>query len=214
MALSFAQTKGKAASNKVDSYEYKDGENIVRMFGGVLARYVYWLKGTNNKDVPVECLAFDRDLEKFANTEVDWVTTFYPDKKCSWAYTINCIDIKNQKVLALNLKKKMFEQIMSLASDLGADPTDPDTGFDIVFKRAKTGPLPFNVEYTLSQIKSKVRPLTEDERAMITDVKSIDEKFPRPTPAEVKAFLEKLSAGSTDDDSGTEDGVPEEAKDL
>lgn len=213
MALSFANTKGKAGSNKVDSFEYKDGENVVRLFGGVLPRYVYWLKGTNGKDIPVECLAFDREKEKFNNLEHDHVPEFFPDKKCSWAYSINCIDVKNNKVVALNLKKKLFEQIISLAGDLEADPTDPDEGWDVVFKRQKTGPLPFNVEYTLSQIKSKKRKLSAEEREMIAQAKDIDSKFPRPTADEVKANLDKILAGggSDEEEAGT-DG--EAVKDL
>jgi hypothetical protein len=212
MALAFTSTKGKAGSNKVDAFEYKDGENVVRLFGGVLPRYVYWLKGTNGKDIPVECLAFDREKEKFNNLEHDHVPEYFPDKKCSWAYSINCIDVKNNKVVALNLKKKLFEQIISLAGDLEADPTDPDEGWDVVFKRQKTGPLPFNVEYTLSQIKSKKRKLTAEEREMIAQAKDIDSKFPRPTAEEVKANLDKiLAGGGTEEEEGT-DG--EAVKDL
>jgi hypothetical protein len=213
MALAFTSTKGKAGSNKVDAFEYKDGENVVRLFGGVLPRYVYWLKGTNGKDIPVECLAFDREKEKFNNLEHDHVPEYFPDKKCSWAYSINCIDVKNNKVVALNLKKKLFEQIISLAGDLEADPTDPDEGWDVVFKRQKTGPLPFNVEYTLSQIKSKKRKLSAEEREMIAQAKDIDSKFPRPTADEVKANLDKILAGggSDEEEAGT-DG--EAVKDL
>ena len=88
MALSFGNTKGKAIKKSVDSYIYKDGDNVVRLIGGVLPRYVYWVKGSNNKDIPLECLAFDREKEKFTNNEVDHVPAFFPDKKCSWAYSI------------------------------------------------------------------------------------------------------------------------------
>ena len=193
MALSFKNTKGKAQSNKVEAYEYKDGENVVRLVGGVLPRYIYWLKGTNNKDIPVECLAFSREKEKFDNVEKDHVTEYFPEAKCSWSYSVNCIDPKQNKVVALNLKKKLFEQIVTAAEDLG-DPTDYDTGWDVVFKRVKTGPLAFNVEYTLQVLRCKPRPLTEEERAMADAAKSIDEKFPRPTEAEVKALLEKITS--------------------
>lgn len=201
MALSFKQTKGKAQSNKVESFEYKDGENVVRLVGGVLPRYIYWLKGTNNKDIPVECLAFNREKEKFDNLEHDHVPEFFPDVKCSWSYTVNCIDIKNQKVVALNLKKKLFEQILTAAEDLG-DPTDYDNGWDVVFKRVKTGPLPFNVEYQLQVLRCKPRSLTDDERKMADAAKSIDEKFPRPTQQEVLATLEKIVNANEDDGSG------------
>jgi hypothetical protein len=172
---------------------------------------VYWLKGTNNKDIPIECLAFDREKEKFTNVEVDHVPSYFSDKKCSWAYSINCIDPKDGKVKALNLKKKLFEQIINAAEDLG-DPTDYDSGWDVVFKRTKTGPLPFNVEYNLSVLKCKVRALTPDERALAEGAENIDSKFPRPSPEEVKAALEKIVAGAASDG---EDGVdPESIKEL
>ena len=202
MALSFKQTKGKALSNKIESYEYKDGENTVRLIGGVLPRYIYWLKGTNNKDIPVECLAFSREKEKFDNLEKDHVADYYPDLRCSWSYSINCIDPKDGKVKALNLKKKLFEQIVTAAEDLG-DPTDYDTGWDVVFKRQKTGPLPFNVEYTLQVLRCKPRSLSAEERALADAAQNIDEKFPRPTADEVKALLEKI-ASQSDEDEGNE----------
>jgi len=203
MALSFKQTKGKATSNKVESYEYKDGENTVRLIGGVLPRYIYWLKGTNNKDIPVECLAFSREKEKFDNLEKDHVADYYPDLRCSWSYSINCIDPKDGKVKALNLKKKLFEQIVTAAEDLG-DPTDYDTGWDVVFKRVKTGPLPFNVEYTLQVLRCKRRALNTEERELADTAQSIDEKFPRPTADEVKALLEKIAEQSDEDTSDSE----------
>jgi hypothetical protein len=210
MALKFGETKGKAVKKSVEAYEYKDGENTVRLIGGVLPRYVYWLKGTNNKDIPIECLAFDREKEKFTNTEMDHVPAFFPDKKCSWAYSINCIDPKDGKVKALNLKKKLFEQILSAAEDLG-DPTDYETGWDVVFKRQKTGPLPFNVEYNLSVLKCKRRALTAEERALADAAEDIDSKFPRPTPEEVKAAVEKIVAGAGNEDETVD---PESIKEL
>jgi hypothetical protein len=213
MALSFKNTKGKAQSNKVESYEYKDGENTVRLVGGVLPRYIYWLKGTNNKDIPVECLAFSREKEKFDNIEKDHVNDFFPEAKCSWSYSVNCIDPKSQKIVALNLKKKLFEQIVTAAEDLG-DPTDYDTGWDVVFKRVKTGPLAFNVEYTLQVLRCKPRALTPEERAMADAAKSIDEKFPRPTETEVLALLEKITSNVDAEDDGTNSAESEAVKEL
>lgn len=213
MALSFANTKGKAQSNKVDAYKYKDGDNVVRLIGGVLPRYIYWLKGTNNKDIPVECLAFNREKEKFDNLEFDHVPNYYPDLKCSWSYAVNCIDPTDGKEKVLQLKKKLFEQILTAAEDLG-DPTDPDEGWDVSFKRVKTGPLAYNVEYTLQVLRCKKRPLTEAERAVAEAAKSIDAKYPRQTPDEVKALLDKLAAGDDGDDSAQSNAENEAAKDL
>lgn len=210
MALAFNSTKGKAVKKSVESYTYKDGDNTLRLIGGVLPRYVYWVKGTNNKDIPLECLAFDREKEKFTNTEVDHVPSFFPDKKCSWAYSINCIDPSDGKVKALNLKKKLFEQILTAAEDLG-DPTDLDSGWDVVFKRVKTGPLPFNVEYTLSVLKCKKRKLSAEERAVAEKAEDIDNKFIRPTADEIKAALEKITSGveETADESADGEAVKE-----
>jgi len=213
MALNFAETKGAAASKKLDAFEYKDGENTVRIFGGILPRYIYWVKGTNNKDIPIECLAFSREKEKFDNLEVDHVQDFYPEAKCAWAYSINCIDPKDGKTKVLNLKKKLFAQIRDAAADLG-DPTDPDTGWDIVFKRAKTGPLAYNVEYTLSVLRCKKRSLSEDDRAAIEATPTIDVKYPRATADEVLALLNKIKKGTSEEED-TPAGTDQEAiKDL
>ncbi|NBW10538.1 MAG: hypothetical protein EBR82_21180 [Caulobacteraceae bacterium] len=212
MALSFKQTKGKALSNKVETYEYKDGENTVRLIGGILPRYIYWVKGTNNKDIPIECLAFNRDKEKFDNLEKDYVPDYYPDLRCSWSYSINCIDPKDGKVKALNLKKKLFEQIITAAEDLG-DPTDYDTGWDVVFKRTKTGPLAFNVEYTLQVLRCKPKKLSAEDRQLADNAQPIDEKFPRPTPEEVKALLEKINT-QQDEEDDLDQSQQEAIKDL
>jgi hypothetical protein len=201
MALAFTATKGKAVKNSHESYVYKDGENTVRLVGGILPRYVYWLKGSNNKDIPVECLAFDREKEKFTNAEVDHVPAYFPDKKCSWSYSVNAL--VDNKVVVLNLKKKLFEQICSAAEDLG-DPTDYTTGWDVVFKRSKTGPLPFNVEYTLSVLRCKKRALSKDEVATVEAAIPIDAKFIRATPEEVKTTLERITSGAEEESEGVD----------
>lgn len=210
MALAFSSTKGKAIKSTRDAYKYKDGENTVRLVGGILPRYVYWLKGTNNKDIPVECLAFSREDEKFNNAEVDHVPQYHPDKKCGWSYSIKCIDPSDGKVKVLDLKKKLFEQILNAAEDLG-DPTDPDTGWDCVFKRAKTGPLPYNVEYTLSVLRCKKRALTPAEREAVATATTIDVDYPRPTPEEVLKTLERMAKGADEDEESTDSGTDKEA---
>lgn len=125
MGIKFGDVEGKAKKNA--SYTYKDGENVLRLVGDVLPRYLYWLKSSDGKDIPMECLAFDRSEEKFTNQEVDWVRKKFPELKCSWAYAIQAIDPVEKKLILVNLKKKLFEQIKTAAEDLG-DPTDVDTG--------------------------------------------------------------------------------------
>lgn len=194
MAIKFGNVKGAAKKGIENLYKIKDGENVIRLVGEVLPRYVYWIKGTDNKDIPLECLAFSRDAEKFTNEEEDCVREFYPDLKCSWSYAAQVLDISTGKLEVINLKKKLFQQIIALAEDLG-DPTDVETGWDIYFKKEKTGPLAFNVEYTLLQRRCKNRALTEDERAVLAGMKPMDEIFPRPTAEAQRKLLEKIAAG-------------------
>ena len=154
MAIKFNQAQGSAIKNKIDQYVYKNGDNVLRMVGELLPRYVYWIKGENGKNIPMECLSFDRATETFNNKEKDYVRDFFPEIKCGWAYAMQCIDPSDGKVKVLNLKKKLMEQIMVAAEDLG-DPTDPEAGWDIYFQRVKTGPMAFNVEYRLQALKCK-----------------------------------------------------------
>ncbi|MAJ58189.1 MAG: hypothetical protein CMI74_09050 [Candidatus Pelagibacter sp.] len=198
MALTFNKLKGTAQKGKVQSYTYVEGDNKVRMVGDVCARYVYWLKGENDKNVPFECLSFDREKETFTNMEKDWIREYYPDQKCTWSYAIQCIHGGEVKVL--NLKKKLLEQILLAAEDLG-DPADPETGWDVCFKRLKTGPMAYNVEYQLQPLKCKPRPLDEKEMELISELRSMDEVLARPTPDAQKELLDRIRAGSSNSDA-------------
>jgi len=197
MALAFNQTKGEAQKSSIVTYQYKDGDNKVRLVGDVLARYVYWVTGENNKNIPLECLSFDRNEERFNNKEKDWVREFYPDLKCGWSYAMQCID--NGEVKVINLKKKLWEQILTAAEDLG-DPTDPDTGWDVCFKRVKTGPLPYNVEYQLQALKCKAAPVSDSDKAVLVNLKSMDDVMPRPTPDAQKELLDRLRSAPSGDE--------------
>ena len=197
MAIAFNQQKGSAQKSSIDTFQYQDGDNKMRVVGDILARYVYWIKGENDKNIPMECLSFDRNSERFNNVEKDWVREYYPDLKCGWSYATQCIE--GGKVKVVNLKKKLWEQIITAAEDLG-DPTDPDTGWDICFKRVKTGPLPYNVEYQLQALKCKPRPLTDEERALVADLKSMDDVMSRPTPDAQKELLDRVRGAANEAD--------------
>ena len=195
MAISFNKSKGQAQKSSISSYAYREGDNEVRLVGDVLARYVYWIEGKNGKQIPFECLSFDRNEERFNNKEKDWVREYYPDLKCGWSYAMQCI--ADGEVKVINLKKKLFEAILSAAEDLG-DPTDPEAGWDVKFKRLKTGPLPYNVEYQLQVLKCKPRELSDSEKEMIADLKSMDDVMPRPTPDAQKALLDDIRDGDAE----------------
>tara|TARA_B100001057_G_scaffold473228_1_gene537415 strand:- start:674 stop:1300 length:627 start_codon:yes stop_codon:yes gene_type:complete len=198
MGLTFNKLKGEAQKGKIESYTYVEGDNVVRMVGDVCARYVYWLKGENDKNVPFECLSFDRQKEAFLNQEKDWVREYYPDQKCTWSYAIQCIH--GGKVKVLNLKKKLLEQILLAAEDLG-DPCDQETGWDVYFKRIKTGPMAYNVEYQLQPLKCKPRALSEKEAELVAELRSMDEVLARPTPDAQKELLDRIRAGSSNSDA-------------
>ena len=189
MAISFNQQKGSAQKTSISTFQYKDGDNSFRLVGDILARYVYWVKGENDKNIPLECLSFDRNAEAFNNKEKDWVREYYPDLKCGWSFATQCID--NGEVKVVNLKKKLWEQIITAAEDLG-DPTDTETGWEIKFKRVKTGPLPYNVEYQLQPLKCKPSALSASDAALAADVKSMDDVMPRPTPDAQKELLDRI----------------------
>lgn len=192
MALSFNQSKGTAQKSSITSYKYEDGDNSFRLVGDILARYVYWIEGENKKNIPMECLSFDRNKEAFTNMEKDWVREFYPDLKCTWSYATQCIH--NGEIKVVNLKKKLWEQILVAAEDLG-DPTDPETGWDICFKRIRTGALAYNVEYQLQVAKcmKATGPISDKDKELLKDLKSMDEVMPRPTPDAQKELLDRIN---------------------
>jgi hypothetical protein len=196
MALSFNKSKGSAQKSSISSYSYVDGDNSIRLVGDILARYVYWITGENDKNIPLECLSFDRNEERFNNKEKDWVREYYPDLKCGWSYVMQ--GIHNGEVKIVNLKKKLWEQILTAAEDLG-DPTDSETGWDVKFKRVKTGPLPYNVEYQLQVLKCKPRALDDDELALVEGLKSMDDVMPRPTPDAQKELLDRVREVDTNE---------------
>jgi len=196
MALSFNKSKGSAQKSSISSYTYVDGDNSIRLVGDILARYVYWVTGENDKNIPLECLSFDRNEERFNNKEKDWVREYYPDLKCGWSYVMQ--GLHNGEVKIVNLKKKLWEQILTAAEDLG-DPTDPETGWDVKFKRVKTGPLPYNVEYQLQVLKCKPRALDDDELALVEALKSMDDVMPRPTPDAQKELLDRVREVDTNE---------------
>lgn len=198
MALSFNQVKGEAPKrDKTPSYKMVPGENKVRIFGGVLARYIYWVPNKDGVKSPVECLAFNRETETFDNQEKDWVKEYFPDLTPEWAYASLCLDTKSDdKVVRIfNHKRKLFGTIVDMVEDLG-DPSDADKGWDIVFSRDKTGPKVYNVEYNVKQLRCKNRALNEEELEVVNASPAIDDVLRRPAADDIKKYLDELRSGS------------------
>ncbi len=100
-------------------------------------------------------------------------------------------------------KKKLFQSILDAARDKLGDPSDEDTGWDIIFTRTKTGPLAYNVEYKLEHFKLENSALTQDEKDMIVEIEPIEEIVITPTAEEQEAFIKNFIL--------PEEAVPEEA---
>lgn len=199
MALSFNDTAGSAKSNKVDYFKFEDGDNEFRLVGGVLPRYVYWHKTPKNTAIAMECLGFNRDSESFDNIEKDWFQHFFPDIKCKWSYVVQGYNSKGE-LKVISLRKKMFEAIKQNAAKHWGDPTDPDKGMKIVVTKTKTGPQAFNVEYTIDVLGCKVQPLTQEQKDELAEKPSIDELFPRQSPADQKANIERIWYSAEEED--------------
>jgi len=211
MAIKFNKTNGSAKKGELEYFKFKDGSNVFRMFGDILPRYVYWVRTRDGSgSVPIECLSFDRDEERFTNVEKDYVAEYFPDINCGWSYMVLCIDPATGTVKAMGLKKKMFEQIILASEDLG-DPTDLETGWDVVVSRKKNGPKAFNVEYTVDVLKCQKnqKPITEDEKALVEAAKTVEEYYPRQSPADQLAFLKRSILPEEE-----ESNVDEEAVDV
>ena len=54
MGIKFTNAAGSAKRRQIDKYTYKNGSNSVRIFGDLLPRYTYWVKGENDKNLPME----------------------------------------------------------------------------------------------------------------------------------------------------------------
>lgn len=206
--MKFMQSTGGAKKGTIDQYQYKNGKNAVRLFGDLLPRYIYWVKGENDKNIPMECLGFDRDKEIFANAEKDWVREYFPDLKCGWSYSISCIDLNDGKAKVLNLKKKLMDQIIVASQKLG-DPTSVTEGWDVHFERKKTGPHVYNVEYTIDPFacQENKRALTDSEKEEVANATPIADLLVRPTPDAQKELLERIMNQGAGSDSNTDDAA-------
>jgi hypothetical protein len=191
MTIKFTDLAGKASKSGPERFKPALGENRIRIVGSVVPGYKYWLKTRDNTSVPMECLGFNRETEVFDNKVTDMIRKYFPDMKCSWAYMSFVIDRSDGKVKLFDHKKKLFESILNAAKKKLGDPTDPVVGWDIVFTKTKTGPLPYNVEYTLETFELKNSELTAEDLEAIEAAGSIEVITKLPTPEEQEAFLKR-----------------------
>jgi len=206
MAIGFGNVNGAAKKSEVTYMKLQDGLNMFRIVpNSFLPSYTYWVKGANGKDMPFESLQFQPEEERFDNSVPCPIRTLGlkdkdgKDLKPRWSYKCQVINKATGKVEVLQMKKGIIEDIKSVSAQLEVDPTDLDTGIWFPVERKKTGPLPMNVEYSVHQLKCKSEPLTEEERALIEESKTIDELFKRETFEEQMTRLKRHLNGPEDE---------------
>jgi hypothetical protein len=189
----FTDLQGKASKSGPERFKPVNGVNRIRIIGTVVPAYKYWLKTRDDTPVPMDCLGFNRETEKFDNKVRDVVREYFPDKKCSWAYMSFVLDREDGKVKLFDHKKKLFESILDAAKKKMGDPTDEETGWDIIFSREKTGPLPYNVEYKLETFELENSPLSDEDKKAIEEAHetfgTIEDITKLPTPEDQEQFI-------------------------
>ena len=192
-ALAWGEANGEAVKSDVVHMKLVNGDTQFRIVSGVIARMDYWVHNKEGKPRPFECLRFDRMKEKFIPGAVDPVSEFgltekdpqNPGKmrplRCKRAYKCMVINRKTGKLEAMDLKKSIFDGILSTMKDL--DVKDP-TSIDFVVNRK--GEQWHEVSYEIAAIKTmklqgsaEVAALHEADKEIIENMKPIDELFPR-----------------------------------
>jgi hypothetical protein len=205
MGIKFTDLQGKASKAGPERFKPVNGENRFRIIGSVIPGYKYWLTTKDNAPLPLDCLGFNRETEVFDNKVVDMVRKYFPDKKCSWAYQSFVIDRADGKVKLFDHKKKLFESILDAAKKKMGDPTDPETGWDVVFTRTKTGPLAYNVEYRLETFELENSPLSDEDKEAIEAAGKIEDIAKLPTPEEQESLIKRYVIGEDEEEEPEEE---------
>lgn len=184
---------GNGESRDIERLKIDNGVKF-RLIGSILPRYVYWVKKTDGKQFPIECLSFDRETTQFLTSEGIDPFKEVPDsakderaKKAQFAYVCNVIDRKDGKVKICDLKPTIFKAILAYAKNAEyGNPSHPEKGYDFTITKEKTGPLPINVKYGVISGRNAT-PLTDEEKAQ--EAFKLDVIFKRPTYDEQKRWL-------------------------
>ncbi len=167
------------------------GDTKVRFIGDILPRYLYWITTTEGGKKPVECIRFSRETQEFDDTIKDPITEIKEEiyaEKPQFAYTCNVIDRRDGRIKVFDLKRTIYSQVIDFANNPEfGNPADAKTGYDIIVKKEKTGPLPQNVKYTASLASRTNSPLTKEELEL--ELFELPRIHKRPTYDEQKQWL-------------------------
>ena len=127
--------------------------------------------------------------------------------KCKRAYIALAINRATGKIEAIDLKKSIFDGVMSTAAELEMNVGDFIRDKDVFVQ--KTGSTWSDTKYAVQSIKCSKYSRTEEEEAedqkLIAECDDISSLFPRPSYDEVKQALESWLSGEQE---GTEDKTP------
>ena len=228
MTSNFTQTKGSSDSIKVVYAKLVSGVPFqFRVYGNVLRRYQYWIKNAAGKNMPFENLAFNRDTEKFDSgdgdpvresglTELSTYTNKVEPIKSKRAYAIQVINRATNQLEVLDLKKSIFDGMISYMQDAELDDV---TAVEWVVK--KTGATWNDTKYELSVLltqkankdQAAVSAQHEADKELLATAKPIEELFPRETFEKQKKRLATFLAG-TAEPSAPDNGTDESLSDL
>jgi hypothetical protein len=205
--VTFGNLNGGAKKSEIKYMKLAEGPNVFRILPDtVLPGYTYWVRGANGKDLPFDALQYNKEKEVFDNTrpcpinDMKLLDGEGKPLRCQWSYKCRVVNKATNAVEILQLKKGMLTDIIDVAQQLEADPTDLETGFWITVSKKKTGPLPYNVEYSVQQLKCTPSPLEAEYRALLKDLKPMTELFPTETYAAQSERLMKHLRGEEKQD--------------
>jgi hypothetical protein len=220
MAIQFNKLNGGAVKSSVTYMKLVDGENTFRILpDSIVCMYTYWIKGANGKDLPFEALQFSRETEKFDNSipcpisDLKLKDAKGESIRCQWAYKCQVINKATGSVEVLQLKKGILTEIIDVSTELQVDPTTLDTGIWFTVNRVKTGPLAYNVEYSLRQMRCKSTPLEESDLEKVAGAKTMAELFPIETYAAMSKRISKHLSGEKESEQEPESEAAKEAID-
>jgi len=145
------------------SKECENGPIRLRLVGDVHPAFRYWVNTVEGKTRTVITPYFNPETEEWEQGDP---LQGYNDARREFFYSINCIDRATNTMRILIFKKTIYQFIYSIATDPDyGNPADPDSGYDIVISKEKTGPLPMNVKYAVLPGRNTTA-LTAEEKAM------------------------------------------------
>jgi hypothetical protein len=190
MVANWTDTNANTRGKKDIKRHKLDNDSRIRLTGGVLPRYIYWLVTKEGKKHPIECLSFDRTTESFTDAPdpMKELPEEIYNEKPQFAYLCQGYDRKGNTGLGIiDLKTTIYKGIVSYARNKEyGNPADDEAGYDLTIKKEKTGPLPQNVKYSVQPGRAAT-PLTAEERS--EEKYDLEAIYKRPTYEEQKRWL-------------------------